>query len=137
MNEEEARQSYFELKVLEEQMNQVKQQISNIENQISELEEASKNIDELKEKGGSETFVPVTMGVYSKAKLEDTKSFIVNVGAGIAVEKSADETKKLIEQQVSEMKNYHEQMSRGLQLMGARAEEIENKVMKEENVQIS
>ncbi len=128
MNEEEVREAYFELKVIEEQMKQLQQQINNIENNIAEFDNSVKSLDELKEKTGEETFVPVSAGIYAKAKLEDTENFVVNVGAGVAVRKNREETQRVIRKQIDEMRQYREQMLKGLQLLGARAEEIERSV---------
>ncbi len=131
MNEKEAREAYFELKMIEEQMKQLQQQMENLEQNIIEFENAVKSIDELKSKSGEEAFVPVSSGIYAKAKLHDTDNFIVNVGAGVAVEKPAVETKGLIEKQLVEMRGYREQMAKGMQLLSSRAGEIEAAVSRE------
>jgi len=128
MNEEEAKEAYFELKIIEEQMNQVQHQIGHLEGNISEFENSLASLKEIEGKDGEESFVPLSPGVYAKARIADTKKLVVNVGAGVAVEKSPQETAKIIEKQLNEMRQYREQMIKGLQLLGARAEEVERKV---------
>jgi len=128
MKEEEAREAYFELKIIEEQMKQLQRQLAQIEAGIAEFENAIKSVEELKGKSGEEAFVPVSAGIYAKSTIGDTESFVVNVGANVAVEKSGEETMKIIEKQVEEMKKYREQMMKGMQLLSARAEEIERMV---------
>jgi len=132
MNEEEVREAYFELRVIDEQMKQLQHQIAQLESQISEFETALSSLKELEGKDEEEAFVPVSSGIYAKARISDTKKFIVSIGAGVAVEKSPDETAKIIEKQLAEMRQYREQMIKGLQLLGARAEEIEKKVAEEQ-----
>ena len=134
MNEDDAREAYFELKVIEEQMRQLQRQIGQIEAHISEFGNALKSIEELKSNGGGEAFVPVSSAIFAGAKILDAGKFVVNVGAGIAVEKSADETKAVIEKQIGDLGQYREQMIKGLQLLGSRAEEIEKLVAEEKNV---
>jgi prefoldin alpha subunit len=131
MNEKEAREAYFELKLIEEQISQLQNQITRLEQNIEEFESAAKSLEELKGKSGEEAFVPVSAGIYAKARLEGTEQFIVSVGAGVAVEKSGQETKKLLEKQLAGMRNYREQMVKGLQLLASRAGEIEEAVSKE------
>ena len=128
MDEKEAREAYFELKVIEEQMSQLQRQIAQLESHIAEFEDAMKSLEELRNKEQEETLVPVSSGIYAKARLEDTNKFIVNVGAGVAVEKTLDDTKDIIEKQLGEMRSYRGQMVKGLQLLGSRAEEIQHMV---------
>lgn len=137
MNEKETREAYFELKVIEQQMQQLQQQLEQIVQNISEFELSIKSLDELKGKSGEETFVPLSGGIYAKAKLQDTDKLIVNVGAGVAVEKSFEQTKEIIEKQLIEMKGYKDQMSKGLQLLSSRAQEIEEMALEAQNVQVS
>jgi len=131
MNEEEAREAYFELKMIEEQMKQVQHQIEHLEANISEFENSLTSLNEIESKSGEESFVPLSPGVYVKAKISDTKKLVVNVGAGVAVEKSPQDTAKIIEKQLTEMRQYREQMMKGIQLLSARAEEVEKKVAEE------
>ena len=128
MNEQDAREAYFELKVIDEQMRQLQHQIAQIEGHISEFENAIKTIGELGGKEGEETFVPVSSAIFAKAKMGDTGKLVVNVGAGIAVEKSPEETMRIIEKQIGELGQYREQMMNGLQLLSSRAEEIQKLV---------
>jgi len=137
MNEKEAREAYFELKVIEEQMQQLQHQIEQLSQNISEFEHSIKSLDELKGKSGEETFVPLSGGIYAKANLQDTGKFVVNVGAGIAVEKSLEQTKEIIERQLTEMKGYKDQMSKGLQLLASRAQEIEEMALEAQHNKIS
>ncbi len=128
MNEDEARESYFELKMIEEQMKQLQHQIEHLEANIAEFENSIISLNEIRGKENEESFVPLSPGVYVKSKISDTKKLVVNVGAGVAVEKSPEDTIKIIEKQLAEMKQYREQMMKGLQLLSARAEEIEKMV---------
>lgn len=132
MNEDESREAYFELKVIEEQMGQIQNQISILESNISEFENSIKYLEDLRGKSDEDAFVPISMGIYAKAKLQDTDKFIVNVGAGVAVEKSLEDTQVLVKKQLEDMRSYREQMLKGMQLLSSRAEEIERKVSEED-----
>ena len=128
MNDEEAKEAYFEMRTLEQQMKQLSQQIAILENQIQEFENSQDAITGLKSKTGEEILVPVSSGIFARAKLDNNDKFIVNVGASIAVEKSGDETIDVLKNQVNEMRQYREQMLKGMQLLEARAREIEKRV---------
>ena len=53
---------------------------------------------------------PLTSGIYVKAKVEDVDTFIVNIGANVAVNKNVTETKKLVSQQIQEITQVQQQM---------------------------
>lgn len=128
INDEDAKQAYFEMRAIEQQMKQLQQQIAILENQVQEFENSADSIEKLKSKSGEEIMVPVNAGIYAKAELKHNDRFVVNVGANVAVEKSGDETIDILKKQVDEMRQYREQMLKGMQLLEARAREIGKKV---------
>ncbi|MBW3018878.1 hypothetical protein KY329_01700, partial [Candidatus Woesearchaeota archaeon] len=84
---------YMEMQMINSQMRQLQQQAEIIEQQCIELERAQLALDDLtKTKVGSESFVTLAPGIFSKAKLESADTVIVNVGASVFVEKNAAQT---------------------------------------------
>ena len=86
--------------------------------------------DAKKIKPGTEILVPLSGGIYAKAELKDSKNFIVNVGANIAVVKDLDSTKKLIENQIDEVKNLQEALVNQLQNQTTKAAMLEQEMNK-------
>ena len=129
MAEEEAREAYFEMQAIEQQMKQLSQQIMILENQLNEFQNSIEAIGSLKSGKGGEVFVPISSGIYTKAELKNSNDFIVNVGANVAVEKSGEAVVEILRKQVEEMNNYREQMLKGMQLLESRSREIQQKII--------
>ena len=129
IKDDEAREAYFEMQAIEQQMRQLSQQISLIENQIQDFQNSIEAVSSLKSKTGEEIFVPVCSGVYAKAELRNDDKFIVNVGANVAVEKTGESAMEIIRKQIGDMGIYKDQMVRGMELLEARAKEIQKRVL--------
>ena len=73
---------------------------------ISVIREASFAIDSLKaidNKTNDETLVPIGLGTFVKTKLIPNQKLILNVGAGIAIEKDRNSTINFLESRLKEM----------------------------------
>ena len=73
---------------------------------ISVIREASFAIDSLKaidDKTNDETLVPIGLGTFVKTKLIPNQKLILNVGAGIAIEKDRNSTINFLESRLKEM----------------------------------
>jgi prefoldin alpha subunit len=76
---------------------------------LSEMKISSMTLEGLeKEKKGAELFVPVGGGSYVKAKLANTDSIVVGVGADVAVEKSLKDAKADLETRIAEVEKTRE-----------------------------
>ena len=106
MNKEEI---YTQLRELDAELKQMNGHLENIDEQLAEIT-ANKNIvEKFKElKKGDELRVPIVSGVYIKAKLEDTKNLMINVGTGVTVEKSPEKVQEIFSNQLKEMTEYRE-----------------------------
>lgn len=91
---------YMQLEQIEKQINSAKQNIQNIDQDLLRLDEVKEQLSELKtQKNDSETLIPISDGVYVKAKVTDFEKLYVNVGAGIVADKSYEDVFELIEKQ--------------------------------------
>ncbi len=138
MSREDLQRKYIELKILEQQTNQVQQQLAMLDNQLSILERTKESIYEINSvKPGSQTFIPLGQGVFVKGEVKDTKNLLVGVGANIAVSKNVKESKEIIDKQIVEVNNLMKQMEEQLQQAGMHAgileKEIQELASKEEN----
>lgn len=73
---------------------------------VSILREATSAIQSIKsinEKPESETLVPMGMGSFVKAKISSNDKIILNLGAGIAMEKDKDSALNFLEARIKEM----------------------------------
>ncbi len=130
--EKKIQQKYIELQIMDQQLRQLQQQINKIDEQLMELAITDQSIDELRTtKKNSETLVPIAPGIYAEGTIKDVESFVINVGANVAVKKSLEETKKLILQQIEEVSAYREDLANKMQNIANAAMKIEEEIEKE------
>ncbi len=92
------------------------EQLSQQRQQVVATIDAIDNILLVKDK---EILTPLVNGIFFSAHLDDVKEFHVNVGNGIVVKKTPEDTKVLMQEQLSEMdrisKNITEQLGKKLE----------------------
>jgi len=131
LEEKKLQKLYMQFQVLDQNIKQIQQQAQTLNAQLVELVGATRSLDDIKNvKNGTEILVPISSGVYAKAEIKDTENMLVNVGANINVKKSVDDTKKIIETQVEEMKKLQKQMLGELNRLTTQAGLIENEMNK-------
>jgi len=129
--EKQAQEMYTEYQMLDQHIKKMQAQLEAITNQLMEAASTNNAIDELdKIKSGKEIFVPISSGIFVKATIKETSDLLVNVGAGAVVQKDRASAKKLIQNQIDEMKKIHERMVSELGKMAGRAGEIEQALQK-------
>lgn len=108
MNEEEQKdmqQKYLQLQILDSQINQLQKQHRLLDEQISEITISEQGLGDLsKQKIGSEILTHISPGIFIKAGLKNNSEVIVNVGSNVAVKKPIPAAKKMLEKQITEMK---------------------------------
>ncbi len=124
--EKKAQELYMEFQMLEQHIKQLQGQLEVITNQLIELNTTRNSLEEFnKINMDKEVFVPLSSGIFAKAKIKDTSELIVNVGANVVVKKDIDSTKKLIQNQIEEIKKIQKQMIDNLEKMTNHAEQLE------------
>ena len=109
-NSKEQQRKLVELQLLDQATKQIEQNLVNIESQINELKKLTESLDDIKKvKEGTEIFVPIGAGVFTKAQLKENKEILVNVGSGVVVKKSFDEAKEIVEKQTKELEELFSQ----------------------------
>ena len=127
--QKQIQEKYANLQLLEQQMKHVQKQLQLLEQQIQELnttKEAIKDIATVKTE--TEILVPISSGIFFKGQLKDNKEMIVNVGADTAVNKSIEETGKLIETQLEEITNFQQELTLNMQKLGLKAQELQQEL---------
>ena len=118
-------QKYLELQTLNQQVQQLHQQSQVLAQQRTELLTLSQHLDELdKVKTKSKMYAPLGGGLYVEGIITETKKVLTNVGAGVVVPKTIEETKQIIEEQIDDLqkvidtveKRVQEGMKKGQQL---------------------
>ena len=127
--ERKLQEMYMEFQELEQHIKQMQKQLEMITNQLMELNMTRNSLDEFVNiKPGKEVFVPLSSGIFVKGVISDTSGLLVNVGANVVVKKDIPSTKKLIENQMEEIKKIQKQIVDELESMTNRASQIETQL---------
>jgi len=117
----DVQQRYIELQMLEKQIIQAQKQIQSLENQIIEINIIKQGLGDLETKEkDTEILTPISNGIFVKATLKDNNTLLVNVGANIVVEKNIEDTKKLLDHQLEEIKKFQARLISDFQKMNER-----------------
>ena len=103
MSEEQAQQLLQQMQMLENMFAELSQKENSIVNIIRDANSAIKSIQELKVNPNSESLVPVGMGTFIKTKPMSDEKIVVNVGAGVAIEKDHDSALNYLESKIKEL----------------------------------
>ena len=119
----------MEFQMIDKRIKQLQQQLELLTSQLIELNVTSSMLDDFKKiESGKSIFVPLSSGIFAKASITDTSEVLVNVGANIAVKKDIPSTKKIIQNQIEEMKKVQHQMVDDLEKMTDRAANLERQL---------
>ena len=127
--QEKLQKLYVEFQVLNNSIKQLENQSGALETQLMELRITNQSLDDMKKvKSGTNILVPISSGIYVKAEIKDTNSFTVNVGSNITLSKDLNSTKKIIENQIDEIKKLQENFVNELQSNTSKAGLLEKEI---------
>ena len=127
------REKLLELQSLDAQIKQIEEQMVQIEEQIFEVDSLIDNLHEIKNvKAGEEILVPVANGIFIKAKIENTSNLKVNIGSGVVVDKTLDETIDMLKEQIKNIEKYKDEIFLQLQQMISQASQVQAYIVGED-----
>ena len=127
--EKKAQEMYMEFQMIDQHIKQLQKQLQAITQQLMEFESTSMSLEDLqKVPSGKEIFVPLSSGIFTKATIKDTSELLVNVGANVIVSKDIASTKKLISNQIEEVRKLQKRMMDDLEKMTEKAAKIEEEL---------
>jgi len=103
MSEEQAEQLMQQMQMLETYFSDLSQREGTFVNILRETTAAIESIKSLNLKPESETLVPIGMGTYIPTKISSTQKIVLNIGAGIAVEKDFHSAINYLEARIKEI----------------------------------
>lgn len=129
MSEEELRKAITELRSFESIMDELRSRYQIVIASINDLQVSRSALEEVSKAGeGVELFLDMGGGVYGKAVLKDTNRFLVNTGSGILIERSLEDTLKLVEKRLNELNNARGSIESQLNSLRAKIEESRSRV---------
>ena len=103
MSEEQAQQLMYQMQMLENYFVELNRKEESLIGVIREAASAIQSIKAIKEKPESSTLVPMGLGSYVKAKISSNEKLIINLGAGVAIEKDKDGAVNYLETRLKEL----------------------------------
>ncbi|HEY6883093.1 MAG TPA: prefoldin subunit alpha [Nitrososphaeraceae archaeon] len=115
-------------RILEAYMNETITRQATFTRLIEEARLSSSAIQSITGESEVESLVPVGIGVYIRASLPPVKKMLVNVGAGVTIEKSKEDTINYIESRIKEFEIALRQLANQKQQIEMRMEQIQGQV---------
>jgi prefoldin alpha subunit len=140
MSEEQAQQLMQQMQMLETYFTDLSQREGTLLSVLREAISAIESMKSLHQKTNSDTLVPIGMGTYVQTKISSNDKIVLNIGAGIAVEKTYDSTINYLEARIKEIEVALQDTSAKKQEAIARLEqgkEQMNQLMQESSQNIS
>ena len=123
MSEEQAQQLLYQMQTMEGYLSELTQKESTIVSIIREASSAIQSLKIIDDKMDNETLVPVGLGTFVKTKIVPNEKLILNIGAGIAVEKDKDSAINFLELRLKEMQVALQETSNQKQQISASLEQ--------------
>ncbi|MFT4282978.1 MAG: prefoldin subunit alpha [Candidatus Woesearchaeota archaeon] len=89
---------------MEETKKKLQDLINKMNQSLKEIEDIKSSVKELETLKDEEILAPIANGIFIKAKIIDSKKLKVNVGNGVILEKTINQTIKLLDKQEKEIK---------------------------------
>jgi prefoldin alpha subunit len=111
----ELQNKFMAYQVAEQQIKQHQEQLMKFQSQLQEISSVLQALDDIsKVKRGDDVLVPLAGGIFFRAKMEEGQKFLVNVGSNTVVEKSLEDTKAIIKNQLVEIEHYKQHVTENL-----------------------
>ena len=130
-------QKMVTFRLLESRLQNLSNQREAIFGRLSEINSTIASINEIQKTGGEALF-PIGSSAFVLGKITDTKKLIVEIGAGVALEKDFEEGKKTLEKNKTELENLTKEIDKEMTqtsgMMELLAPEIESLAEKEKRI---
>ena len=103
MSEEQAQQLAYQMQMLENLFAELTQKENSIINIIREANTAMHTIKGVSTNSQSDSLVPLGLGAFMKTKANSDEKIIMNIGSGVAVEKTHDNAINYLESRLKEL----------------------------------
>ena len=123
MSEDQAQQLLYQMQMLEGYLSELSQKETTIVSVIREASSAIQSLKTIDNKTDNETLTPVGLGTFVKTKVVPNEKLILNIGAGIAVEKDKDSAINFLELRLKEMQVALQETSNQKQQISASLEQ--------------
>jgi len=115
-------------RVLEAYMNDIMTRQVAISRLMEEARMASSTIQNITSESDVESLMPLGLGVYVKAMVPPIRKLVVNLGAGVAIEKNRDDTLNYVESKIKEYEVAGRQLESQRQEIAMRMDQLQSQI---------
>lgn len=126
--EQKVNQMMQQARVLEAQLNEIIAREAAISRLLEEARLASSAVQEVESESEVESYVPIGIGVHMRVSVPPLNKLLINIGAGVAVEKSREDTINYIESRLKEFEIALKQLMEQKQQVSLRMQQIQVQV---------
>ena len=126
--EQKVNQMMQQARVLEAQLNEIIAREAAISRLLEEARLASSAVQEVQSESEVESYVPIGIGVHMRVSVPPLNKLLINIGAGVAVEKSREDTINYIESRLKEFEIALKQLMEQKQQVSLRMQQIQVQV---------
>ena len=123
MDEKELQEKIELYRLLEARVNGMMKQRELVMNKMLEIKTTMGSLSEM-EKSQGEILFPIGSEAWSSTKVLDKDRIIVEIGAGVAVEKSFAQAKDVLDKRIAELETAVEEINRELSLNAEKLEKL-------------
>ena len=121
------REKVLAYKSLEERMDALARQQDAFISKVAEINSTLASIDEAA-KSPAEAMVPLGTAVYARGNIDGKSKLLVEIGAGVAVERTTDEAKAILEARRKDLEQAIETLQKDMQTVAAMLRQIESEM---------
>jgi prefoldin alpha subunit len=121
-------EKYSHLQDVNKEIKEFEEAISRVDKEMVDVSKAKEVLDVV-ENNNDYLLIPISTGVFVKAKVENKGNFLVNVGSSVVVEKDRTGVLKLLDKQITEMSRFRHKMIDGIEQSTAKARVIEEQIV--------
>ncbi len=115
-------------RILEAYMNDIMTRQLTVNRAIEEARLASTTIQNITSESDVESLMPIGIGVYVKTTVPPIKKLLVNLDAGVAIEKSREDTLNYVEARIKEYELAARQLEAQRQEMAMRINQLQSQI---------
>lgn len=123
----------MEIAEIERVARELEENLQLIEMQIGELGDFNKSLEFLTKSRDKEMLSSIGKRVYIKTSIEDKKKLFIDVGAGVVVKKTPEETIEIVKEQILRLQEARVQISSQLEIYRGKLQEFIEEVNKGSN----
>lgn len=122
----------LEFQMMSSELNQVQEFLGRIDEQVGEVNSLIASLDDFGNLAqGSDILFPIANGIFAEGKVTNTKTLKVNVGRGVVVTRTVEETNNLVKEQLENLREQQKAAMDRQDELYTKLQELEVKVSSE------